>query len=283
MNTDRLQSLLRQSVREGRRQKASPECLGVRSILGMLDDPASARREDVQHLACCPACQWAVALARSDRETVEAPWSAEPIDVDATATPGSAGVAGEKAAGWTPPINLRPWLARTSFVAAIAAVLAVAVGLAWWRAQDPRLLGPVTGQLSAVGVTRADQPAARRYQVSCDLQHDAYMTFLYLDHTRRLQLPEEVAVEAPRWPAGPVTFHVTVTNDPPGPQWIAAIASGDVFQPSVLRDELQNTIQTLPNDTPFDELVHRLEQELSRRNHLSSRGHSFDVPPPDGR
>lgn len=283
MKPDKLDSLLRRAVMDGPREPSSPECLDVRAILRLLDRPEGARAEEVQHLATCRYCQRAAALARRDREILEAPWSDEEVaddsaDSDAAATTpqGDAVV---------PPrmIRLRRWLTAWPAAAGIAAVVVLAVGLSWWLTSgvSPELLGPVTGEFKRFSGTRSGDRPPREYGVEVELKAPAYLTWLYVDATRKLKLPSDATEQAERRPAGRPPFYVTLTADEkPGPQWIAAVGSDTQFNPLALRGELQEVIDALPGEVPFDDLIDRLEQALGERGQLAFRGHRFEVPPP---
>lgn len=282
MEPERLESLLRQAVMRGPTAPLTPECLDIHTILALLDRPADVRQEDLEHLTACRYCQRAVALARRDREILDAPWSEESEDAVAAA-PADAGVSGleEPSAARMPPTKRSWWFGGLPAWAGMAAVLVAAVGVGWWLTQERELLGPIAGEFQWVGVTRADEQPELRYNVTVELKSAAHLTWLYLDHTRQLQLPPDAAEQVEKFPAGPRPFDVTVTSDPPGPQWIAAVASEESFNPPALRDELQAMIDALPDEASFDELIERLEQALRDRPDLSFRAHGFQVPAPN--
>jgi hypothetical protein len=233
----------------------SADCLDIRAVLNLIDHPEQADDQELKHLAACQRCQRAVALARRHRALLEAPWG--------------------KAA------DARRWVGRAVAVLGVAALVVIAVGVNWWLLREPELFGQMRGRFEVLGVTRAEEPPERKYTVTVELTADAYVTFLYLDHTRKLQLPQDASRHAVRLGAGPRPFSVTVTHDPPGPQWIAAVASESAFDPFTLRDELQASIEPLSEQAPFDNILQRLEQELRERRGLRFRGHRFEVPPPD--
>lgn len=268
MKPDELDSLLRQVVMDGPREPSSPECLDIHAILRLLDRPEEVPSEDLQHLANCRYCQRAVALARRDRDILESPWSEQEQ---------AAGVQGAATVPRTFKVRRRPptWMAITG----LAAVIALAVGLSWWAVREQSLLGQITGGSVPSRITRSEQPQGRQYVVKVDLKRAVHLTWLYLDHSRKLQLPEGVTGQAEKHPPGTQSFHVTLAPDePPGPQWIAAIASDKPFNPLALRDELQEPIQGLPEAAAFGNVVGELERRLRAHRELRFRSHWFVVP-----
>lgn len=260
------------------------ECLGIRTILALLDHPEEVSQEDVEHLSKCRYCQRAVALARRDLEIIDAPWSEELGDA-VGAAPAGAGVSGvEKPEPDRPPTAGRRWrFGGLPAWAGMAAVLVVAVGVGWWLTQEGELLGPLTGEFKWAAVTRAGEQPDRQYHVTVELESPAHLTWLYLDHTRKLQPPRDAAQRTEEFPAGAHAFHVTVTGDPPGHQWIAAVASDGPFNPFELRDDLQQEIGNLPEGAPFGALIEQLEEALRERPGLSFSSHRFEVPGSEGR
>ena len=161
--------------------------------------------------------------------------------------------------------------------------MTLAVGLSWWLTRERELLGPISGQFVAASIVRGDAQPEKRYVVTTELNGDAYLTFLYLDHTRVLKLPPDATEQATRLSAGPRRFTVTLADDPPGPQWIGAVAKEEPFNPSALRDELKIAIDNMSTATSFEHLVDRLESALRGRPELSFRGHRFEVAAADPR
>lgn len=106
----------------------------------------------------------------------------------------------------------------------------------------------------------------------------AHVVWLYLDYSRRLKLPSEVQQEAPWGPPGEHQSHVTITDDPPGKQWIVVVASRRAFDAAALRDELQAVVDGSPPGTALPDLIPLLEQALAAHPDLDFRGHSFEVP-----
>lgn len=290
MRPDRLDALLQQHVWDGPREPVSAECLGISAILRILDHPEDIKPNELDHLTECPACQRAVVLARREREIIETPWSNEfdlPEDEDEQRVAARAGTEPDRPR----TIKLSPWLTGLPARAGIAAAVVLAVGAGWWliqgRSTEVALLGPISGQFVLEPATRSrdatrSSEQQEKYAVSVDLNAPAYITFLYLDHTRKLKLPSDAEKQAAKFPAGPRRFEVTITaDDPPGPQWITAIASETPFDPFRLRDELQGVIAGFSDGTPVGDLIEPLERALGERREFSFRSHSFEVPPAD--
>ena len=284
MTLDRLNFLLERLVWDAPRSPVSPECLGIEAILRILDSPERIEAAELEHLTKCLACQRAVRLARRERALIEAPVDEEQLGEAAVAPPG-----GDAEPGRPIPaqrtIKLRPWLSRVPVAAGIAAALLIAVGVTLWSSYDPsrsrrqELLGPISGTFKADDLTRAGQKPERRYVVEINLRTDAYVTFIYLDSARKPKLPSDAQAIAHWCPAGQrITQAVKITNDPPGRQWLAAVASKKEFSPFGLRDKLQAAIGDLPAETPITELIARLEGRLHELGSFEFQGIAFDVP-----
>jgi hypothetical protein len=269
---------LQQYVRVGPREPVSPDCLDIHAILRLLDRPETAPAKTQVHLAQCRACQRAVLLAREERELLEAAWADENADasdaledLDAECDAQMADVRN---------IVLYRWLRSLPVRAGIAAVLLLAIGLAWWVTRDQSVLGPVVGEFMPSPDLRDGEAPIRQYRVTVELKSRAYVTFLYLDHTGTLsplaEPPEQTSTSA----AKKYEFWVDVTKDPPGPQWIAALAAEEPFDALALREQLQGVIDDR-SATRFSDKVNALEEALRRRAHLSFRGHQFNVPERD--
>ena len=287
-SAEKLNSLLRKLVARGPWQAASPACLGVRAILRLLNRPEKASPEELRHLAECGYCQRAVALARRERKIVEAPWSDEALATDFT-EPGHAEEAPARLRGVSSPIiKLGRQLVRWPAITGIAAAVVLAVGLSWWLTSAgpgtvaparPELLGEIGGDWAPVRATRGDEKPKREYVVHVELDAPAYLTWLYLDWTRQLQLPKGARQEVVQAPAEPQQFEVTLgLDEPPGPQWIAAVASEQPFDAFELRGELQAVVDDLPKEAPFDDAVARLKEALREHEALTFRSHRFMVP-----
>jgi hypothetical protein len=279
MTQERLEFLLRHTVTSGPLAPRSLECLGAHAILRLLDRPDQAQPEELQHLARCSFCQHAVALARRHRRVLDAPWTDDEVP---STDSGRAGVVGpattDQIAAPPPIIKLRPWLIRVPAVAGIAAVVVIALWLGWWRTRERDLLGPILGRFEVASVTRGEERPRRRYVVTIELKSGAYLTFLYLDHTGKLQLARDATDHAELRSAGTQPpFWVDVTNDPSGWQWIAAVASAKPFSPKVLCAELQRVLAAPREASSFDERIDRVERALQERGELSFRGQRFEV------
>ncbi len=255
MQQQRLESLLERLVMKGPREPLSAECLGIKAIIGLLDRPDEVRTADLQHVTSCAYCQRAIALARRERSIL-----------DANPSPG--------------PIILPPWFTAVS---AMAAMVVVAVGVRLWLTPDTSpLLGAMNGSFQPVARVRSAEEAKTEYRVEVELIQPAYLIFLYLDRTRKLKLPDDTPVLTERFPVGPQSMdHIDVTKDPPGLQWIAAVASESEFNPFELRDELQEAINAMPDEAPFERLADRLREAMDERPNVSFRTHLFEVPADD--
>jgi len=137
----------------------------------------------------------------------------------------------------------------------------------------------IGGDWAPVRATRGDEKPKREYVVHVELDAPAYLTWLYLDWTRQLQLPKGARQEVVQAPAEPQQFEVTLgLDEPPGPQWIAAVASEQPFDAFELRGELQAVVDDLPKEAPFDDAVARLKEALREHEALTFRSHRFMVP-----
>lgn len=283
MKPDRIDFLLEQLVLDTPPGPVSAECLGINRLLAILDSPEQIAPAELEHVTRCPACQRALRLARRERELIEAPPADEEVGTGPARGSDARGK-GERRSPAPRTIKLPPWLGRRPVAAGIAAAVVIAVGVGLWshyghaRPQAPALLETISGRIET-GVTRGDERPERRYVVTIDLTMDAHITFIYLDYRGKLQLPRDVEATARRYTAGQrVAYGVTVTDDPPGPQWLAAVASRKEFNPFELLAKLQSAIADLPTGTPIPELVARLESRLRKLDGFEFRGMTFEVP-----
>jgi len=280
---DRLDYLLEQLVLDAPPGPVSAECLGVDRLLAILDSPEQIAPAELEHVTQCPSCQRALRLARRERGLIEAP----PADEEAGTGTAPSSDTRDRADRLSPAprtIRLLPWLGRRPVIAGIAAAVVMAVGVGLWshygrtRPQAPALLGAISGKIET-DVTRSDEKPERRYVVTLDLTMDAYMTFIYLDYRGKLQLPRDVEATARKYTVSQrVAYSVIVTDDPPGPQWLAAVASRKEFNPFELLAKLQPVITDVPTGTPIPELVARLESPLHELDEFEFRGMPFEVP-----
>jgi hypothetical protein len=238
---------------------------------------------ELEHVTRCPSCQRALRLTRRERELIETPLAED----EASTVPVPGGDTRGRADRLSPALRrtkLLPWFGRRPVAVGIAAAVVIAVGVGLWSHYDRArphalaLLGTVSGRIET-DVTRSDERPERRYVVTLDLTMDAYITFIYLDDHGKLQLPRDVNAVAEKHTAGQrVAYGVTVTNDPPGPQWLVAVASRKEFNPFELLAKLQPAIADLPAGTPIPELAARLENRLRELGEFEFRGLPFEVP-----
>ncbi len=289
MSAKTLDSLLSELMLTGPRAPVSAECLPIRTILQLLDQPEKTAPQDAKHLITCLACQRAVVLARRERPALEALWSDKPEgEVQADARVSGTGRERGPTPARHPTISLARLFRWRPTIAGIAALLVITCGLSWWLAEQrtprtggarPALFGSMRGEFRIDSAARGEGAAERKYVVTAELKSEAYLTYLYLDHTRKLQLPSDATDTAEQCRPGPQRrFSVTVTNDPPGWEWIAAVASDKTFDPIALQIELAGELKVLPDDAPITEMMDQLERALRARPQFSFRATRFAVP-----
>lgn len=283
MQIEKLESLLRRAAMSGPRTPMAPECLDAGAIWLLLDQPKDVPMDDLRHVATCGYCRRAIALARQHRDCVDAPWEGEgDAEADsADAVGGDVASLAEQSSTRPRVLKLRRWLAIHPRAIGMAAVVILAVGVTWLMvpapARHPDMLGSITGRFVLGDVVRGGHAPRKEYRVEVELKSPGYVTWLYLDFSRRLKLPTDQEAEAIFFPAGTHGYAVTVTDDPPGQQWIGAIASEAVFDAFTVRDDLQRVIDATPTDTPFSTIVARLERSLRDRPGFAFNGRTFEI------
>ena len=148
MKSQRLESLLREAVMGGSREPPSAECLGVTAVFRLLDAPGDAHANDLQHLITCHHCQQAVALAKRERDVVDAPWVEEAPGLEAAVGDMRLAEQHAQAVSKSRTIKLPRLPAGLFALSGIAAAVVVAVGVGWLSPDVRTPLGPVHRSVS---------------------------------------------------------------------------------------------------------------------------------------